>query len=415
MDNGAQNKKVAVIGAGFSGLVTGYYLLRAGFKVEIFESKDRPGGLIHTYKTENGLVETAANGLLNCNELESLCHEVGVELLATNLEARKRYIFRRARPRRWPLQLGETLKLLWFLIRYIIFRKSVAPRKHETVSNWGARVLGAKASQYSIETAVLGIYATDARTLSASLVLKRLFEREQRAQTDLKFGGGTVSPKNGMGDLVDGIASYLQVNGAKIQYGHEIGGGSAALNSSEYDWIVVATSADCAAGVLRMLGDSRAPLVDRISMLPMTSTTVFTKPLNSARVEGFGVLFPEVDHHLALGVLFQNHIFQNRTINCQADTWITPGAELRDQTLIDSILSERMKVLKQNVELLEYKVNRWPKALPHYNLELEEILQNLNPLQGKVALMGNYLGEIGLKQILLRAKKLTDQLARISG
>jgi putative selenate reductase len=39
-------KKVAIIGAGPSGLTCGYYLAKAGFQVDIYESKSQPGGMV---------------------------------------------------------------------------------------------------------------------------------------------------------------------------------------------------------------------------------------------------------------------------------------------------------------------------------------------------------------------------------
>ena len=56
---------INVVGAGFSGLTTAYFLTKCGFKVRVFEKTDRAGGLIRTIRSAHGLVETAANGLLN--------------------------------------------------------------------------------------------------------------------------------------------------------------------------------------------------------------------------------------------------------------------------------------------------------------------------------------------------------------
>ena len=55
---------IKVVGAGFSGLTTAYFLVKRGFKVQIIEKTSRAGGLIETLQTEHGLVEKAANGIL---------------------------------------------------------------------------------------------------------------------------------------------------------------------------------------------------------------------------------------------------------------------------------------------------------------------------------------------------------------
>lgn len=397
-----------MVGAGFSGLITSYYLLKHGMSVEIFDCQSRTGGLINTLHTDDGPVETAANGLLNSAELESLCLDIAVELIATKPESRKRFIYRNGRALKWPLKITETLCLGWFIARYLICKKSVSPQKNESVSDWGARVLGATASKYSIETAVLGIYGTEAKELSATLVLKRLFSKsEPRAK--LEFGRGTVAPKNGMGELIAKLTEYLVKNGVRINYDIEI---TSPSQLPVCDFLVVATSVEQAADILASCDDPRAELLKTISMVPITSTTVFTKAEVKPKVMGFGVLFPQGEQNFALGALFNNYIFDNRARNCQSDTWITPGAEIRDQILIDSILSEREKVVHQKVDLLSYQVNRWSKALPRYDFDLERAVEELEVVRGRIALIGNYLGEIGLKQILLRAKRLAGELAK---
>ena len=409
MSENHASKKIVVVGAGFSGLITSYYLLKQGSKVEIFESQGRSGGLINTLQTEHGPVETAANGILNCAELESLCKDIGVELISTKAESRNRYIFRNGRALKWPLKISETLRLIWFILRYLVFKKSVAPQLNESVSAWGARVLGSSASKYSIETAVLGIYGTEAKHLSASLVLRRLFSANKESRPKLDLGRGTVSPKNGMGELMSKLTDYLVRNGVKFNFDVEV---LSPTQLPACDFLVIATSVEHATDLLLSCSDPRAEVLKAISMVPITSTTVFTKPLEKAKTVGFGVLYPQGDGNFALGTLLNNYIFENRSQNCQSDTWISPGAEIRDQILIDSILSEREKVLHQKVDLLSYQVNRWAKALPRYDLDLEKAVSDIEVVRGRIALIGNYLGEIGLKQILLRAKRLAGELAK---
>ena len=54
------NKKVVIIGAGLSGLLTAYRLKNKGFSVEIVEARDRMGGRIHTVKSDFTSVEMGA-------------------------------------------------------------------------------------------------------------------------------------------------------------------------------------------------------------------------------------------------------------------------------------------------------------------------------------------------------------------
>ena len=87
-------RTITVVGAGFSGLTTAYFLSKQNCKVQVIESSGRTGGLIKTIRTAHGLVETAANGLLNSALLERMCADLGVPLIPTRREGRRRFIYR---------------------------------------------------------------------------------------------------------------------------------------------------------------------------------------------------------------------------------------------------------------------------------------------------------------------------------
>ena len=129
---------INVVGAGFSGLTTAYFLTKQDFKVRIFEKTNRAGGLIRTIRTEHGLVETAANGLLASARVEAMCADIGVPLLTTKPEGRKRFIYR-GRPKQVPLTIGEILSLSG---RVIASATRLRPRPFETIAAWSRRVLG---------------------------------------------------------------------------------------------------------------------------------------------------------------------------------------------------------------------------------------------------------------------------------
>src|SRR2546430_16641459 len=126
---------INVVGAGFSGLTTAYFLTKCGFKVRVFEKTDRAGGLIRTIRSAHGLVETAANGLLNSARLEAICADIGVPLLPTRRDGRKRFIFR-GRPRELLLTTSDVMTLAF---RLATPATSFHPRQFETITDWGKR------------------------------------------------------------------------------------------------------------------------------------------------------------------------------------------------------------------------------------------------------------------------------------
>lgn len=418
-ENGSQPRRVTVVGAGFSGLVSAYYLHRAGFQVEVIEQSSRPGGLINTVDLQEGRVETAANGLLNSALVEELFDEIGVPLIATRKEARKRFILREGRPRRWPLGLIASLSLFWFVLRFIFVRSRVAPRACESVTEWGARVMGEEASRYTIETALQGIYAGDAEKMSASLIVGRFFTRkakDTRSRVTRKpRQRGTVSAELGMGQLIQGLRSYLEKQGVSFAFGEVFAFESNRVQAP----VVVATSAIEASRLLERVDPERAQSLARIEILSLVTTTVFFKEANPL-VQGFGCLMPPREGRRVLGALMNSFIFTGRSHQGFSETWIMGGArlartvprllEMSDAEVLATIQDERESCFGARGEVLTYRVTRWPLALPHYTVDLEHVLPLVRENRKNVFLIGNYLGEIGLAKILERAERLPDEI-----
>jgi protoporphyrinogen/coproporphyrinogen III oxidase len=390
--------RIKVVGAGFSGLVTAYYLVKAGCKVQVVEKSARVGGLIRTLQTPNGPVETAANGIRNSVRLETICTDIGVPLQATRREARARFIFR-GRPKRFPLSAAEVLKLGF---RFAASGTSLRPRPLETISDWGRRVVGKGAADYFLAPALGGIYAGDPDRLSASLVFGKavLPDHLQTTRPARPKLHGTVAPPNGMQQLVDGLCDYLDCAGVEPVLNHD-----AKIEAGEP--VVVCTSARGAAECLADVAPQLSESLRQIEMMPVVTATCQYDP-SAAKLKGFGCLFPRSEGFRARGVLFNECIFAGRG-PAHSETWIFGGAldpaivELSDQELRQLIAAERERLYGEHHEAIGIHLTSWPQALPHYSIDLEGILTKLPAPPANVALVGNYLGRIGLAKLIERA------------
>jgi oxygen-dependent protoporphyrinogen oxidase len=396
---------ITVVGAGFSGLTTAYFLTQRGRKVRIVEKTDRAGGLIRTYRTPHGLVETAANGLLNSSRLEAMCVDLGVPLIPTRKEGRKRFIFR-GEPRQLPLTLPD---LGHMALRFGMSAFALRPRPLESIADWGRRVLGRGATDNLLTPALGGIYAGDPERLSASLVFGRAALPDHLAthRPEKARVRGTVAPANGMQDLIDGLQKYLENAGAEFVFNQ-----APAARRSEH--AVVCLSARAAAEYLAQDAPALSVALGDIEMLSIATVTCFYG-VGAAKLNGFGCLFPRDQGFRARGVLFNDSIFDGRG-PAHAETWIFGGAldpgvvDLTDAELAAVIGSERERFYGKRDQPLESHVTRWPSALPHYSIELEKILTALPAPPENISLVGNYLGRIGLAKILERAALVAESL-----
>ena len=145
----------------------------------------------------------------------------------------------------------------------------------------------------------------------------------------------------------------------------------------------------------------------QIEMMPVVTATCQYEPA-AAKLKGFGCLFPHSEGFRARGVLFNEYIFAGRG-PAHSETWIFGGAldpdigRLTDPELIKLIATERERLYGAVDEPVGIHLTNWPEALPHYSIDLERILTQLPAPPVNIALVGNYLGRIGLAKIIERA------------
>src|SRR5262252_8162367 len=377
---------INVVGAGFSGLTTAYFLTKKKFQVRIVDKADRPGGLIKTFRTEHGLVETAANGLLASARVEAMCADIGVPLLTTREEGRKRFIYR-GKPKQLPLTLANMVALS---AHVAVNATRLRPRPFETVAEWGRRVLGQGATDYLLIPALGGIYAGDPERLSASLIFGKAVLPDHLSTTRPIKGKlrGTVAPPQGMQQLIDGLRNYLAQAGVELLFQHD-------QRPDETEPTIVCLSASAAAEHLQSIATELSRALQKIEMLSLATVTCFY-PQDAAQLKGFGCLFPHNQGFRARGVLFNDFIFAGRG-PAHAETWIFGGAldaeavNLTDEEFGQTIAAERVRFYGRRDEALDLRVTRWPSAIPHYTIALEKILTTLPAPPKNVALVGNYL------------------------
>ena len=399
-----------VIGAGLSGLATAWYLTEGGARVHVIEAAGSAGGLIHTLRTAEGLVETAAPAFMSSPRVLALFSAAGVEACEPNPALKKRYIFRGGRPRRWPLSPVETsATLLRFGTAWISRRHR--PRGEESLGEWGRRVLGPSGVEWLLAP-VAGIYAASPDALSAVAVLG-----------GRRRGGTRIAPRRGMQELVDRLVDALVGRGVRFSFNERV----TALDSSVPT--AICTEAPAAAGLLQSHAPRLAAALDRIRMVSLVTITAFFQP-SANDLRGSGVLFPRSSKVGALGVLFNTDVFPDRS-HLRSETWIYqqagvfapphPWRSRTPRTAWTTTISDggSRRTAPFSPAATERPVAVYitprPNALPLYDAAVLRAAAAVEELPPTLALAGNYLGSIGVSRLVDRGAAAAARLLRGHG
>ena len=397
-----ETKKIRIVGGGFSGLAQAFYLVERGFKPVVLEKKSRLGGLLGSHSCQSFLVEQAANAFLASAELERVSELIGLSLIPAKKKASKRFIYRNGKKCRQPLSLRELGPVFMFFLKGGFKRAFGNIRNGETLKQWGQRCLGEPATRFVLEPAMQGVFAVGSDQLDAQLVLGAFTKRSPKGR--LK---GSVAPAGGMREWIDRMRIYLESRGCEfiMNYKETIG-----------DCYPTVWAVDLAS--LKKISEQDEKQIPReirkTKTTSLSSVTLMFEDKNFNK-EGFGCLFPRGSDFHSLGVLFNHNIFNGRVERGSSETWVlgdqTMGFSGMDgEALFRYVLSDRYQFTGSRVEPLAFRIFQWPDSFPVYDKNLRNFIKTLDREKRKALFVGNYLGRLGLSEILVRARSNAEKV-----
>ena len=460
-------KKIAIIGAGISGLSTAYTIERlageAGLDVEVtvFEREERTGGKIWSIKEEGYLCEWGPNGFLDSKPMTlELCDHLGIQnrLERSNDNARKRFIYSggilNRLPENGPMFLQS--KLISWPGKIRLAQEFIKPKRNdgvdETLADFARRRLGAEALDKLIGPMVSGIFAGNPETMSLKSCFPRIHELEQvyggllkamvkmakQKRAEVKAGkqvasaagpaGVLTSFVDGIQELTDGTVKELKGN---VQTGCAVTGLKAIdggwelrlADGSNYDANVVVSAAP--AHVLKELtGPLDGELSELLDGIPYAPMNVICFGYEQSKVErdldGFGYLIPKKEGCEILGTLWDSSIFPSRApeghvmLRSMMGGATNPAAvELSDAEVKQRTMAELKKIMGIKAEPDFVRIFRHKRAIPQYVVghaeRLAAIDERLKSHAGLV-LTGNAFSGIGLNDCVNAANKAGEQV-----
>lgn len=418
-----ENSNVMIIGGGISGLVNAYSDLKQGKIVTLRDEKSRLGGMIQTLETPFGLVETAANGLLNSYVVENLIQELGIKITHHKKASKRRYFFINGKMRRIPVSIFSAIRGLMGVLLV-----NAKPKSNETMEEWGNRIFGSKLTYNLVEPALGGIYATPLSSMDPRSVFSKLpFETGKSLFQNFRTLSrkpkpkirGLISFEKGMQDLVSALVNRIQDNpNMKIELNQkpiQIDKFRSDKSLDELKICLPISSAyhycqsDPTCRVfLEKFNISQPSYYSVASITRFSNESIFSKP-------AFGVLFPKDQGIKANGILSNDSIFPNRILEpgLYSETWIYSGDWLNDitETELSSILEEdRKKLLRKSKNYSPAKAvysKIWKDSFPVYDKKLYDFNQCLDEIEEfhnrenrPIRFYGNYRRGIGLRSLI---------------
>ncbi|KAI4348292.1 hypothetical protein L6164_009028 [Bauhinia variegata] len=373
-DNPRSTKRVAVVGAGVSGLAAAYKLKSHGLNVTIFEAEGRAGGKLRSVAQDGLIWEEGANTMTESEmEVKGLIDDLGLqEKQQFPISQHKRYIVRNGMPLLVPTNPAALLKssLLSAHSKFQIISEPFVWKKQdpskvcdeyteESVGGFFQRHFGKEVVDYLIDPFVAGTSGGDPESLSMRHCFPELWNLEKRFGSIIsgalqsvfsakrektegnkgklekkKHKRGSFSFQGGMQTLTDTLCKEIGEDALKLN-AKVLSLSYCPGNSSSENWSISASNKDTQtidavimtaplSNVKDMKitkGGTIFPLdfLPKVTYVPLSVLiTSFRKENVKRPLEGFGVLVPSKEQQnglRTLGTLFSSMMFPDRAPN----------------------------------------------------------------------------------------------------
>lgn len=460
-------KRIAIIGAGISGLATAYAIERraaaTGIEVEtlVLEKGDRPGGKILSVQAEGYTCEWGPNGFLDNKPMTlELCNSLGIKdrLLRSNDNARKRFIYATGELHRLPENgpsFFSSRLISWPGKIRLACELFVSPRTDgadETLADFARRRLGPEALDKLIGPMVSGIFAGNPETMSLRSCFPRINELEQqygglikamlklaRKKAREKKEGKAVASAAGPGGVLTSFNAGIQqltdecVKGitGEIRTGKGVeaisvkdGGYSLRLTGGETleaDLVVSAAPAHALGAMLAGMDQEASALLTGIAYAPMLVVCFgYSKDQIQCDLEGFGYLVAKSEGANILGTLWDSSMFPHRAPEGKVLLRSMMGGaahpevmKLSDDEVVQKVKSDLKTIMGVDTTPEFIRVFRHERAIPQYVSGHADRLEALNARIENFPgffVTGNAFGGVGINDCVGTANLAADRV-----
>ena len=422
-------KRIAIVGAGISGLAAATILERArrsGADIEytLFDRGSRLGGVMITDRVDGCLIEAGPDSFLTEKSWGlDFCRSLGLgdQLIGSNDSERKTYILVKGRLVTIPdgLMFMVPTKLLptvttplfsWSTkirmgFEYLHPPRTMSDGRDESVAELVERHYGAEMVERLADPLLAGVYGGDAASLSAAAVLPRFVDMEKKygslsrgmlasrkkmAELMRAKHGDNHRPdprplfsslKDGMQQLVDAVADLLPQE--TVNLNREI---TAILHDGEqwrlvtadgaqsFDALVLAAPAQLAGRLMSGTAPTLAnELLDISYSSSVTVTAIYDRTDLRNVPAGFGFLVPKAEGKRMLACTFVHNKFPHRAPEDRGIIRTFLGGlrdesvlSLSDSEILATVRRELKEIIGLEAEPRAERVYRWNRSMAQY-------------------------------------------------
>jgi oxygen-dependent protoporphyrinogen oxidase len=438
-------QKVAIIGAGITGLTAAFELKQRNVACTVFEASDRVGGVIRTVQDSGFLVECGPNSILDTHpDLGRLIARLGLEgnRLAAKPESSNRFIVRDGHPVALPTSPTAFIKSpafstkakLRLLLEPFIRSKS---NDQESLADFVVRRLGQEFLDYAINPFVSGVYAGDPAMLSTACAFPKLYALEQeygslilgaiRGARARRKRKETASKDAHMFTFDDGMEVLPKQLAVKLEGAVRLNTPVNAVLPQAGQWMVNGELFSDV--ILAIPAHGMAALDTPFDLNPFSE--IYYPPVASLslgfginqfmhRLNGFGMLIPKIENRFSLGALFPSSIFSGRAPGGMVLLTVFIGgsqspdrAFMDEDDMTDRVLQDLHDLLKLDGEPEYQRLTRYPQAIPQYVIGYEKYQHLMAKIESDhpgVHFAGHYRDGISVANSILSGMKAADNI-----
>lgn len=445
-----ENIRVAITGAGLTGLTTAFYLKKAGIPFVVFEKADHAGGVIQTFNEKGFTFEGGPNsGILSRPEVSELLEDLKNDctLEVANEAAKARWIWKKDRwvPLPSGLISGITTPLFSFSDKLRIlgepFRKK-GDNPNEPLAELVLRRMGKSFLDYAIDPFILGIYSGDPGQLVTKYAFPKLYHleqdygsfiggafkkaREPKTERDKKATKAIFSVEGGLSNLVNALVKNIdekniRLNSSGIFFSKKENHFLTNLSNEQFSHVISTSGAYTLETLFPFLEKEKLKAITKMEYSKVVQVSLGFSKWEGIPLKAFGGLVPSIEQRRILGVLFLSSFFKNKAPENGALLSVFLGGvrkpeltELSDEEIIKLVseeLSEMMQLKLFKPDLL--KIFRYNHAIPQYGFESEEKLKAISGLENLhpgLVLAGNIRDGIGIADRINQGRSVAEQI-----